>query len=195
MRDWNCLYSATVRFVDPQVPTLSLFCESNLESLMVETDQEMLGNELQLLRNMPVFGGLKTSSLETILSLAKDCKVDAGEYFFHEGDAACSLFVLRTGTVQVEKQAPSGCPVKIRPLTAGDCFGEMSLIDLQPRSASVIAETDCRAMEISLKTLHDLYASDLEQYAIIMMNMGREVSRRLRTVSDRLFELEQNAAD
>lgn len=148
-------------------------------------------DELKLLRNMPVFGGLNSESLKTILAMAQSCEVVAGDYFFREGDAAKSLYVLRNGTVRIEKHGSAGTPVAIRELSNGDCFGEMSLIDLRARSASVLAETDCVAIEISLKMLHDLYASNLEQYAIIMMNMGREVSRRLRTVSDRLFELEQ----
>lgn len=149
-------------------------------------------DELKLLRNMPVFGGMNSESLKTILHGAEEFEVSASDYFFREGDAARSLFVLRTGTVQIEKLGAEGQPVVIRKLSQGDCFGEMSLIDLQPRSASVVAETDCLGMEIALKTLHELYSSDLEQYAIIMMNMGREVSRRLRTVSAKLFELEQH---
>jgi CRP-like cAMP-binding protein len=70
----------------------------------------------------------------------------------------------------------------------------MAIIDLQSRSASVRAVTDCRAIKINRATLHELYRKDLEQYAIIMMNMGREVSRRLREVSERLFEVDQSSA-
>ena len=66
----------------------------------------------------------------------------------------------------------------------------MSLIDMQPRSASVRALEACEALEISIPSLHQLYKVDVEQYAMIMMNMGREVSRRLRKADERLFQLE-----
>ena len=157
---------------------------------MTTNTKQSPSDQLKLLRNMPVFGGLKPESLQTILELTELREVVAGDHFFSEGDPATSLYVLREGTVRVEKRGPGDEPIVIRCLKQGDCFGEMSLIDLQPRSATVTAQSDCTAIEISLKTLHELYAADLEQYAIIMMNMGREVSRRLRTVSEHLFELQ-----
>lgn len=150
----------------------------------------MKDSAVALLRQMPVFGGLKSETIETVYEQSDRCSRLAGEYFFRENDPADSLFVIETGTVTVEKPW-KGTPVFIQRLEVGDCFGEMSLIDLQARSASVMAATDCQTIQISLKLLHDLYRSDVEQYAIILMNMGREVSRRLRVANDRLFELEQ----
>jgi len=69
---------------------------------------------------------------------------------------------------------------RLRELKRGDCFGEMSLMDLSPRSASVQAVENCRALEISTACLHQICELDLAQFAMIEMNMGREVSRRLR---------------
>jgi CRP-like cAMP-binding protein len=56
----------------------------------------------------------------------------------------------------------------------------MSLIDFSPRSASVRAVEDCTALQISAACISQIYEKDLEQFAMIEMNMGREVSRRLR---------------
>ncbi|MEM7456318.1 MAG: cyclic nucleotide-binding domain-containing protein [Planctomycetota bacterium] len=151
----------------------------------------MAVSEFALLKNMPVFGGMKPEVLQKIADESELVCRNSGDYFFREDDRADSIYVLQSGTVLIEKLW-NEAPVIIRRLGEGDCFGEMSLIDLQPRSASVLAETDCEAMEVSLKMLHDLYRSDLEQYAIIMMNMGREVSRRLRNTSQKLFALEQS---
>ena len=147
-----------------------------------------------LLRRMPVFGGLSDTTLSLILSHARQVVVPSGHYFFKEGDGAESLFVLERGTVVVERNWQHR-PVELSRLQPGDCIGEMALIDLMPRSASVRAEVDCEAIEITLRALHELYKQELEQYAIIMMNMGREVSRRLRRTDDRLFALEQRLAD
>jgi CRP-like cAMP-binding protein len=66
------------------------------------------------------------------------------------------------------------------------------MIDFMPRSASVRAVTSCQAIEIPGKSLIQLYKRDVEQYAVIMMNLGREVSRRLRLAGDRLFQLEES---
>ena len=68
-----------------------------------------------------------------------------------------------------------------------DCFGEMALIDLFPRSASVMALSDCTAIALSPDAVHQLSERNLEQFALIQMNLGRELSRRLRVADDRLF--------
>ena len=145
--------------------------------------------EIDLLRKMPIFGGLKPSSLESLLQRAQLVSVKQGEYFFREGDPGGSLFVLRSGAVQVQRQW-HGETVMLGNLAEGDCFGEMALVDFQPRSASVCATKDCESLMISLDALRALYKNDIEQYAMIMMNMGREVSRRLRSADDRILELQ-----
>lgn len=144
----------------------------------------------KLLRGMPIFGGLNDAALAFLLDSSESVSVGAGQYFFREGDAARSFFVLQSGSVVVEKDW-KGVPIKLRRLNIGDCFGEMAIIDLQARSASVRAQSDCSALEITRDTLNKLYMHDLEQFAILMMNMGREVSRRLRAVSERLFAIDQ----
>ena len=60
-------------------------------------------------------------------------------------------------------------------------------MDLSPRSASVLAVEDCTAIELSSANLYKVYERDIEQFALIQMNLGREVSRRLREADDRLF--------
>jgi CRP-like cAMP-binding protein len=96
------------------------------------------------------------------------------------------MFVLQSGHVAVVKQW-HGQSLRLHELDAGDCFGEMALMDLLPRSASVRAETDCQAIELSLVDLLRLYEHDVEQFALIQMNLGREVCRRLRATDELLF--------
>lgn len=147
-------------------------------------------NLFNMMRRMPIFAGLRDSALELILDQSETRKFQAGEQLFLEGEPSDSFFVIKTGAVLIEKDW-HGTPIKLRRLGIGDCVGEMSIIDLMGRSASVRAETDCQAIEIPRATLTKLYQHDLEQFTIIMMNMGREVSRRLRTASERLFAIEQ----
>jgi CRP-like cAMP-binding protein len=65
----------------------------------------------------------------------------------------------------------------------------MAVMDLSPRSASVRAVEDCTAIRVSAANLYRLYEQDPKQFALIQMNMGREVTRRLREADDRLFEV------
>ena len=63
----------------------------------------------------------------------------------------------------------------------------MALIDLLPRSASVLAVKDCIAIALSPDSVTHLAERNLEQFALIQMNLARELSRRLRIADDRLF--------
>jgi CRP/FNR family transcriptional regulator, cyclic AMP receptor protein len=132
-----------------------------------------------MLQQMPVFGGIRDDIVEFILSIARSVAVHASEHFFREGDAGDSMFVLTSGRAEVVNGA-SGQEHQVRELAQGDCFGEMSLLDLSPRSATVRALESCSAIEISAGCLYQVYGRDVEQFALIEMNMGRELSRRLR---------------
>lgn len=142
--------------------------------------------DIDLLQGMPVFGGLSEDTLRLMLEGAREVAVRRGAPFFHEGDTASSMFVLQSGSVAVLKHW-RGQDWRLHKLGAGDCFGEMALMDLRPRSASVRAEVDCRAIELSSSDLLRLFESDVEQFAVIQMNLGREVCRRLRASDELLF--------
>jgi CRP-like cAMP-binding protein len=139
-------------------------------------------SRIQLLQQMSIFGGIRDDIVQFILDRAPVVTVASGDFFFREGDAADSMFVLESGRAAVLKGAAGAL---LRVVEPGECFGEMSLIDFSPRSASVRADDDCTALQISNGCLLDVYGRDVEQFAIIEMNMGREVSRRLREADAR----------
>jgi CRP-like cAMP-binding protein len=147
----------------------------------------MTDTRTELLQQMAIFGGIRTDILAFLLERASVIRVSANAYFFREGDAAQSMFVLEAGRAAILKEW-RGEQHPLRTLETGDCFGEMALMDMKSRSASVRALEGCTAIELSAGCLFELYERDLEQFALIQMNMGREVSRRLRETDDRLFE-------
>jgi CRP-like cAMP-binding protein len=116
-----------------------------------------------------------------------------GAFFFREGDPATCMYVLEAGRVSVSKSW-QGHALLLRELATGDCFGEMALIDLAPRSASVRADADCRAIELTPANLYRLFEHDAAQFALIQMNIGRELSRRLRATDALLFRAQMGEA-
>lgn len=141
---------------------------------------------VEMLERIPVFGALREDSLRLLLEHAHDVKVPRGSWFFHEADTADSMFVLQRGRVSVVK-GWQGRSVVLGRLGAGDCFGEMALMDLMPRSASVRADEDCLAVEFNAGDLLVLFEHDVEQFALMQMNLAREVCRRLRATDELLF--------
>jgi len=146
----------------------------------------MRATRIDLLQGMPVFGAIREDALQFLLEQACEVVVRAGEFFFRENDQATSMFVLESGKAVVLK-GWRGHDIELHRLRAGDCFGEMALMDLFPRSASVCATEVCRAIELSAADLLRLFERDAEQFALIQMNIGREVCRRLRATDERLF--------
>ena len=148
----------------------------------------MNSKRVALLQAMPIFGAVQAEVLEFIVRTGNSRAVRQGQYFFREGDLAEMMYVLERGTVAVYRNW-QGTALKLRQLHSGDCFGEMALLDCQPRSASVLAVEDAVAIEISGAQLSDIYESYPDQFVLIHMNMAREVCRRLRATDQRLFEL------
>jgi CRP/FNR family transcriptional regulator, cyclic AMP receptor protein len=148
----------------------------------------MTPGRVALLQGMPIFGALRDDALECLLDAAPTVARAAGEFYFREGEDAQSMFVLEQGAVEVLKRWQDRL-YALHTLEAGHCFGEMALMDLFPRSASVRALRACRAIEIAPAALQRLYERDVEQFALIQMNLGREVSRRLRATDEMLFRI------
>ena len=146
----------------------------------------MLAARVELLQQMPIFGAVTADALEFLLAPAPQVQRPAGSFFFREGEPAESMFVLESGAVSVCKNW-QGHALLLRRLRDGDCFGEMALLDLFPRSASVRADSACRAIEITAANLYRLFERNAEQFALIQMNIAREMSRRLRVTDELLF--------
>ena len=141
---------------------------------------------LELLQQMPLFGAIRDDALAALLEPSIETCVERGQYFFREGEPAQAMYVLECGRVSVLRLW-QGHELVLGTLGVGQCFGEMALLDLAPRSASVRADVDCAAIELRPEHLLALFERDAEQFALIQMNLAREMSRRLRITDDLLF--------
>ncbi len=146
----------------------------------------MQEKRIELLQRMPIFGGIRADTLQFLLGFCPIEQVPANAFFFREDEKGDSMFVLEKGKAAVLKSW-QGQHYLLHTMKEGDCFGEMAVMDLGARSASVRALEDCTAIRISAANLYKIYAQDLKQFALIQMNMGREVCRRLREADRRLF--------
>jgi CRP-like cAMP-binding protein len=80
-------------------------------------------------------------------------------------------------------------------LGPSDCFGEMSMIDMQARSATVRALAPSRLLKITSEDMDGLYRSDLKSYTLIVLNIARDLSRRLRVTDGILADFTANVLD
>lgn len=143
-----------------------------------------------VLREIGLFGGLDDETLSMLASELPIERVMVGTRVVNEGDPAREMFVVVDGELEVLKKSRSGSEVRVAMLGPSSWFGEMSILDVQPRSASVRALAPSRVMRISAESVDRLlYRRDLKAYALFVMNIARELSRRLRVADGILAQL------
>jgi CRP/FNR family cyclic AMP-dependent transcriptional regulator len=151
--------------------------------------------EVPELRNIGLFGALSDDVLAHLASTLTVTTPAAGMIVFREGDEARDMFVLVEGELEVVKKSHRGIDARVAMLGPGDWFGEMSVVDVQPRSATVRTLAPSRLMRITSADLDGLYRYDVKSYAIIVLNLARELSRRLRVADGILADFIANVLD
>jgi CRP-like cAMP-binding protein len=147
------------------------------------------------LRNIGLFGALSDDVLAFLASMLTVVKPTIGETIFREGDEANAMYVVLAGEMEVTKKSRGAVDARVAVLGPGDWFGEMSIVDIQPRSATVRALAPGRLIRITAADLDALYRHDVRSYAIIVLNLARELSRRLRVADGILADLIANVMD
>jgi CRP/FNR family cyclic AMP-dependent transcriptional regulator len=147
------------------------------------------------LREIGLFGALSDEVLGHLAASLKQISVMPGDTIFREGDPAHEMFVLLDGEAEVVKRSRGGREHRIALLGPTDCFGEMSVIDMQARSATVRAVAPSRILRISSEDMDALYRYDLKSYALITLNIARDLSRRLRVTDGILAEFTANVLE
>jgi CRP/FNR family transcriptional regulator, cyclic AMP receptor protein len=137
----------------------------------------------------PFFGGLSDASLDLLVSMVVERRFDAGATVVAEGEPGRSMFIVHSGELVVSKRGDSGRVIRIADLEPGDFFGEMTLIEMQNRSATVVAERAAVLYELTARNLYTYYKADIHAYVMVMQNINRELCRRLRHADNRIAEL------
>jgi CRP/FNR family transcriptional regulator, cyclic AMP receptor protein len=147
------------------------------------------------LREIGLFGALSDDVLQYLATTLPVEVISPGDAVFREGDQAREMFVVLGGECEVLKRGKRGGEARVALLGPGDWFGEMSILDVQPRSASVVAVAPTRLLRITSEALDHLYRKDLKSYSLIVLNVARELSRRLRVADGIIADFMANVFD
>jgi CRP/FNR family transcriptional regulator, cyclic AMP receptor protein len=138
----------------------------------------------------PFFGGLSDASLDYLVSMLVERRFDAGTTVVAEGESGRSMFIVHTGELVVSRRLESGQDIRMNDLAPGDFFGEMTLIEMQNRSATVVAQSPTVLYELTAQKLYACYKADINAYVMVIQNINRELCRRLRRADHRIAELQ-----
>jgi CRP-like cAMP-binding protein len=140
------------------------------------------------LKSIPLFRNVPGEGLKRLSDFIQEKNVKAGEVIFREEDLGDEMYLVRSGQVSIRHELPSG-PALVEMVEPGGYFGEMAIIDDEPRTATAAAEVD-----VSLLVLHkNDFRTAVQDYPDIAFEIFREFTRRLRRSDRRYRELLEEA--
>jgi CRP/FNR family cyclic AMP-dependent transcriptional regulator len=140
------------------------------------------------LSRTPFFGGLSDDALRRVAAMLKERQLEDGAVLFRQGDPGRSMFVIARGEVLMTVARPLGGEIRLVRLGVGDFFGEVTLIEMQPRLCTARCTGPTLLFELTGMDLYRLYREDVQAYVMVLQNINRELCRRLRSADETITE-------
>jgi CRP/FNR family cyclic AMP-dependent transcriptional regulator len=138
----------------------------------------------QALASTPVLAGTDLAAQTLVAQEGTVRDFAADEWIVREGEEGHAFFILVEGDVEVVKRAGTAEEVVLDTLKRGNFFGEMCVLGPMPRAASIRTLGPVKVIEIRAMTLYHLYQKMPDQYAIVLLNLARDMARRLRRLDE-----------
>ncbi len=152
---------------------------------------------LGMFKKIFLFQDLEAAELEKVLAVAAARTFPAGSVILREGESGTSMFVICSGEVEVTKrlglvlegETPRERLIVRLQAKDGVSFGEMALLENEPRSATVTALTECQLLEIAREDFLRLVKENSEMGCKILLRLAQLLSRHLRKNSEDMVKL------
>lgn len=140
----------------------------------------------EILRQIPLFELLDNDELTALAAQLDQKHYLKGQMIFSEGDAGGMMYVVQNGRVEVFIKDTSGDIVPLDDVEKGEIFGELSLLDNEPRSANAKAVEDTMLFVIDRHDLEMLFKSHLHAAFDVMAMLGKRIRHADRLVGQRV---------
>ncbi|MGM0462270.1 MAG: Crp/Fnr family transcriptional regulator [Fibrobacterota bacterium] len=142
-----------------------------------------------VLQDISIFGAIPPAALDKILQYSEAIIRKKGELLFCEGEPSTAIYIILKGKIKLIKNYTVN-PLEMVEIGVGASLGEASFIGIQPHSTTAVITEDATLMVLSRSLLSRLYDEDIELFTLLLMNMSRELARRLRRSSEYIKDLE-----
>jgi len=133
----------------------------------------------KMLHLIAIFGGLTPEEIEIVIPLLMEMDCVPDQMIFRQGAVSTAIYIVKTGMVKIVMEDPEEGPLELLALYPGACFGETSLIGIQPHSASAVAVEESELLVLSNEKLFSLHKGHMDLFAKIILNIARESCRQL----------------
>ena len=131
-----------------------------------------------ILKNVTIFSGFGEEELCRIFKGSRLLTKKKGELIIEEGAPASEIFIILRGRVTIILDKDND-PLELAEFGPGDCLGEASVIGIQNHSASAVAKEDAELSVLTRTMLMDIYDQDKNTFSMLILNIARELARRL----------------
>jgi CRP-like cAMP-binding protein len=142
-------------------------------------------SDLEALKCTTIFSSLSDDYLAQLALLSQNRRYAAGTRIFDAGDPGTTLFVIRRGRVAITTVSETGKDVTLAELRPGDAFGDLAILDGEPRSAAATAIEDTECMALGRQDFLNL----VENNPQAVRSMLRSLAGIIRTMNERLIEV------
>jgi len=147
--------------------------------------------DLRLLSGLQLFKELTTTELMMVLMAIDKIRYEPGQIIVREGTQGDSFYIVKEGEVEVRKYDGKGVEHTLATLGPGECFGEIALMDFEPRSANVYAQKSCTLYRLTRDDFANLISHHKEIERKFYKAIALVLAERLRRSNEYLtFNLE-----
>ena len=130
--------------------------------------------KIMFLKNIPLFSGMPPEELGHLAGIAEEVIAQEGEVIIRQGEHGEEMYLIVEGKIEIHTDTES-----LAVLKEHDYFGEMSILDGEPRSATATARADCLLLRIRQSDFHDL----LERHFNVSLTIIHTLTQRLREMN------------
>jgi len=141
---------------------------------------------MSIMARISLFGGTTDVQLTNVLRRLQSGKVGAGDYVFKKGEDPFYIYIVKSGKLDL-LLTDDDSVIEVHELGVGECFGEASIMSMQKHTATAMAKEESEVLVLSRRALIELRHEDIQLFALLMMNIARELARRLQLIDTMLL--------
>lgn len=141
---------------------------------------------INILTKISIFGGLNDTQLYKIFKILKKVTYKDNEFIFKQGEAPTYIYIILRGKIKLIEDI-NYSSYQLFEFEEGSCIGEESVIGIQPHTLSAVAVGDVELAVIPKKSFLNFYHTDKDLFCLLILNVARDISRRLKQTDDLLL--------
>lgn len=143
-----------------------------------------------IIDSISIFGGIDRDITNRIIEHCVEVKRKEGDLLYHEGDPATEIFIIISGKIKLVHNLEEN-PYELIELTSGNSLGETSVIGIEPHGSSAVVTEDADLLVLSRNIMNEIHKQEPEVFTVLILNIARELARRLHKNRKTLMEIKR----